>query len=148
MAISPALLKAKQQWCIKVVNTAKANLLRFGKVNTGALRDSIRFNITPKGNIRFFFLQYGIFVESGRRAGAKQPPINPILKWIEQRGIVPDEGTSKRSLAFLIARSIGEKGIRPTPFMKAAVKQQKVGLSRQLAKEIAKTVVMDFKKSK
>jgi hypothetical protein len=148
MAISPALLKAKQQWCIKVINTAKANLLRFGKVNTGALRDSIRFNITPKGNIRFFFLQYGIFVESGRRAGAKQPPINPILKWIEQRGIVPDEGTSKRSLAFLIARSIGEKGIRPTPFMKAAVKQQKVGLSRQLAKEIAKTVVMDFKKTK
>jgi len=148
MAISPALLKAKQQWCIKVINTAKANLLRFGKVNTGALRDSIRFNITPKGNIRFFFLQYGIFVESGRRAGAKQPPINPILKWIEQRGIVPDEGTSKRSLAFLIARSIGEKGIRPTPFMKAAVKQQKVGLSKQLAKEIAKTVVMDFKKTK
>jgi hypothetical protein len=148
MAISPALLKAKQQWCIKVVNTAKANLLRFGKVNTGALRDSIRFNITPKGNIRFFFLQYGIFVESGRRAGAKQPPINPILKWIEERGITPDEGTSKRSLAFLIARSIGEKGIRPTPFMKAAVKQQKVGLSKQLAKEIAKTVVMDFKKTK
>jgi hypothetical protein len=148
MAISPALLKAKQQWCIKVINTAKANLLRFGKVNTGALRDSIRFNITPKGNIRFFFLQYGIFVESGRRAGAKQPPINPILKWIEERGITPDEGTSKRSLAFLIARSIGEKGIRPTPFMKAAVKQQKVGLSKQLAKEIAKTVVMDFKKTK
>jgi hypothetical protein len=148
MAISPALLKAKQQWCIKVVNTAKANLLRFGKVNTGALRDSIRFNITPNGNIRFFFLQYGIYVESGRRAGAKQPPINPILKWIEERGITPDEGTSKRSLAFLIARSIGEKGIRPTPFMKAAVKQQKVGLSKQLAKEIAKTVVMDFKKTK
>ena len=148
MAISPALLKAKQQWCIKVINTANANLLRFGKINTGALRDSIRFNITPKGNIRFFYLQYGVYVESGRRPGAKQPPVNPILKWIEQRGIVPDEGTSKRSLAFLIARSIGEKGIRPTPFMKAAVKQQKVGLSRQLAKEIAKTVVMDFKKTK
>jgi hypothetical protein len=32
--------------------------------------------------------------------------------------------------------------------MRAAIKQQKVGLSKQLAKEIAKTVVMDFKKSK
>ena len=148
MAISQALLKVKQQWCIRVVNTAKANLLRFGKINTGALRDSIRFNITPKGNIRFFYLQYGVYVESGRRAGAKQPPTKPILQWIEQRGITPDKGTSKRSLAYVIARSIGEKGIRPTPFMMAAIKQQKVGLSKQLAKEIAKTVVMDFKKTK
>ena len=148
MAISQALLKLKQQWCIKVVNTAKANLLRFGKINTGALRDSIRFNITPKGNIRFFYLQYGAYVESGRRPGAKQPPTKPILQWIEQRGITPDEGISKRSLAFIIARSIGEKGIRPTPFMKAAIKQQKIGLSNQLAKEIAKTVIINFKKSK
>ena len=148
MAISQALLKLKQQWCIKVVNAAKANLLRFGKINTGALRDSIRFNITPKGNIRFFYLQYGVYVESGRRAGARQPPTKPILQWIEQRGITPDKGTSKRSLAYIIARSIGEKGIKPTPFMRAAIKQQKVGLSKQLAKEIAKTVVMDFKKSK
>jgi len=148
MAISQALLKLKQQWCIKVVNAAKANLLRFGKINTGALRDSIRFNITPKGNIRFFYLQYGVYVESGRRAGARQPPTKPILQWIEQRGITPDKGTSKRSLAYIIARSIGEKGIKPTPFMRAAIKQQKVGLSKQLAKEIAKTVVMDFNKSK
>ena len=148
MAISQVLYRLKQQWCIKVVNTAKANLLRFGKINTGALRDSIRFNITPKGNIRFFYLQYGVYVESGRKPGDRQPPTKPILQWIEQRGITPDKGVSKRSLAFIIARSIGEKGIRPTPFMKAAIKQSKIGLSKQLAKEIAKTVVMDFKKSK
>ena len=148
MAISQALYRLKQQWCIKVVNTAKANLLRFGKINTGALRDSIRFNITPNGNIRFFYLQYGVYVESGRRPGDRPPPTKPILQWIEQRGITPDKGVSKRSLAFIIARSIGEKGIRPTPFMKAAIKQSKIGLSKQLAKEIAKTVVMDFKKSK
>jgi hypothetical protein len=148
MAISQALYKLKQQWCIKVVNAAKANLLRFGKINTGALRDSIRFNITPKGNIRFFYLQYGVYVELGRRPGDRPPPTKPILQWIEQRGITPDKGTSKRSLAYIIARSIGEKGIKPTPFMRAAIKQQKIGLSKQLAKEIAKTVVMDFKKSK
>ena len=46
------------------------------------------------------------YVESGRRAGAKPPPVAPIKEWARHKGI--DEG-----LAYPIAKSIGEKGIKP-----------------------------------
>lgn len=45
---------------------------------------------------------------TGRRPG-RFPPIDRILEWIKQRGIVPDD-ISERSLAFLIARKIARRG--------------------------------------
>ena len=47
------------------------------------------------------------YVDEGRRAGAKPPPIKPIKEWTRHKGI--PEG-----LAYPIAKSIGEKGIKPT----------------------------------
>lgn len=142
--INEDLYKFKQQWAIQVVNTAKANLLRFGKINTGRLRDSIRFIVTPAGNIRFFYVDYGKYVESGRRPNDRQPPINPILRWIEQKGITPRDGISKRSLAYIIARSIGEDGIRPAPFMTNAIKSEKKKLTNQLKKAIGNSIKKRF----
>ena len=145
MAINQDLYKAKQQWAIQVVNTAKANLLRYGKINTGDLSNSIRFVITPSGTIKFYYLKYGVFVELGRRAGDRQPPVNAILRWIQQRGITPDAGKSTRSLAFAIARSIGENGYPGVPFFRAAVKSEKKKLTGALKKAISKSIIKTFK---
>ena len=145
MAINQDLYQAKQQWCIQVVNAAKANLLRYGKINTGQLRDSIRFTISPNGNIRFFYLKYGVFVELGRRAGDRQPPINPILRWIRERGISPRDGQSDRSLAFAIAKSIGDNGYRGVPFFRAAIRSEKKKLTASLKKAISKSIIKTFK---
>ena len=48
------------------------------------------------------------FLENGRRPG-KRPPTSVIRQWIDDKGIIPD-GISKDSLAFLIARRMGEEG--------------------------------------
>lgn len=53
-------------------------------------------------------LDYTEMLEDGRKPG-KRPPVEIIEKWIEDKGIVPRDITVS-SLAFLIARKIGEKG--------------------------------------
>jgi len=54
---------------------------------------------------------HSLFVDQGRNAG-KRPPISAILKWIDDKRIVPTD-ISKPSLAFLIARKIGNEGWKP-----------------------------------
>lgn len=55
---------------------------------------------------------YLVFIESGRRAGAKFPPVEPIVRWAKKRGIPTDNST-----IFLIRRAISRDGIKPRPFL-------------------------------
>ena len=55
---------------------------------------------------------YLVFIESGRRAGAKFPPVEPIVRWARQRGIPTDNST-----IYLIRRAISRDGIKPRPFL-------------------------------
>lgn len=52
------------------------------------------------------------FIESGRRKGAKFPPVEPIVRWARKKGIPTDNST-----IFLIRRAISREGIRPRPIM-------------------------------
>ena len=55
---------------------------------------------------------YLTYIESGRRAGAKFPPVAPIVAWAKKRGIPTDNST-----IYLIRRAISRDGIAPRPFM-------------------------------
>ena len=48
------------------------------------------------------------YVESGRRAGAKPPPVAPIKQWIKDKGLGLPEGA-----AYGVAKNIGKRGIKP-----------------------------------
>lgn len=74
---------------------------------SGKLAESLRYEATET-TLKVFCLDYVYYLEFGRGKG-KRPPKDAILKWIDDKGITPD-GISKESLAFLIARSIGENG--------------------------------------
>lgn len=58
--------------------------------------------LTIEGN------DYIYYLENGRKPG-KRPPIKVIRQWIDDKGITPKD-ISKDSLAYLIARRIGEEG--------------------------------------
>lgn len=70
--------------------------------------------VKASGNIVIELLlnDYVQYIESGRKAGSKFPPIKPIVQWAKKRGIKTDNST-----IFLIRRAIAEDGIKPRPFM-------------------------------
>lgn len=80
----------------------------FGVVNaSGKLKDSIRYDIKG-GVLRVYGLGYIYWLSEGRKPGGR-PPSNVIEQWIKDKGLIV-EGITVKSLAFLIARKIGEKG--------------------------------------
>lgn len=145
-------LRALNEWAQDVVNNAKSKLMASGKSATGVLYNSINYKIVnrPYGpTILFAYEDYGQYVESGRRIGARFPPPGPILQWIKARGI---RGRDKRgrfikdkSLVFLIQRAISRDGIKPFPFYKDAVGAAIKDLGPELAKIIGIAIKENIK---
>ena len=95
---------------------------------------------------------YWKYIEYGRRKGAKFPPIDVIRTWIKKRNIVPRPMKLKsgktivprqESLAFLIARSISQKGIQARPFFKTAADR----MLEKFKSEIEDAIVLDIEET-
>ena len=125
----------------QVVNRAKANL---GKEKGGgtALGGSIRYELTKEFTVKFFMASYGKFLDKGVsgteqqrsftnqdgqkekspfRYTTKQPPTGIIDRWVVRKGLKGSrdkEGRfiKRKSMVFLIARSIKRKGIKGLSF--------------------------------
>ena len=61
---------------------------------------------------------YYVYVEGGRSAGAKWPPVNAIADWAARKGLPTNNG-----FIYLVCRSIVEHGIAPRPFMDEAMEE-------------------------
>ena len=85
-------------------------------INTIAPNSNIFKDMYAKasGNIVIELLlnNYVQYIESGRKAGSKFPPIQPIAEWAKKK-----LGKEDNSTIFLIRRAIAEDGIKPRPFM-------------------------------
>ena len=103
----------------QIANSYRNELTQQGKVASGRLRDfTVEVVQDDKWfNIVFNLEHYWKYVENGRKPG-KFPPINAIMKWIRVKPIVPHPMNNRvpttKQLAFLIARSIAQNGIKPT----------------------------------
>lgn len=98
------------------VDTMRNILISNGKDASGELIRSLSYQITYEEtdiDIEFSMVDYGQFVDKGRKPG-KQPPISSISKWLAIKGI-------PQKFAFPIARKIGLKGIKPTPFFDSTI---------------------------
>ena len=69
---------------------------------------------TNDGDLVFDIIlnDYIQYIESGRRKGAKFPPVEPIVEWCRKKGIPTDNST-----VFLIRRAISRDGIKPRPIL-------------------------------
>lgn len=117
-----------------LVSALQNSLREVDRISSAKLYQSIEVDIERFGRKITFELKmedYWKFVDEGRKAGGKMPPIDAILKFINFRRIKPintkkikgDRKTKKikkdkanRQLAYLIARKIQKKGIKPTNF--------------------------------
>ena len=111
---TPNLRKQLEILGVDIIGFITKILAENDKQVTGNLIKSLDFKIIK--DIDGLFLQilaapYFKYVDEGRKPG-KMPPTKPIQKWVNRRGIVI-KGQSSAQTAFVIARSIGKKGIKP-----------------------------------
>ena len=151
----------------QVVNRAKGNLQKTKGGGTN-LEKSLSFKVITDADgftVQFFMDSYGTFVDKGvsgtdvRRSfkdykgrtisspykyTTKQPPSRVLDKWIVKKGIAPrdEKGRfmSRKSISFLIARSIKSKGIQGISFFQ---KPLMLGL-KQFGKEMLGAVKDDI----
>jgi hypothetical protein len=131
--------KAEQQIILEqfrdyVIQQARSNLSRLQKNSSRKLYDSITSEIKAMPNsLRLYFdmEDYGFYQDKGvsgtkRKYDTpfsytnKMPPPKAFDKWIVKKGIAPRKKdgkfTTRKGLQFAIARSIFEKGIKPSLF--------------------------------
>lgn len=78
--------------------------------------DKIEIKQTSNG-IVLTYPEYFIYIDSGRKKGSRPPSTRVIMRWLDDKRISTPFGMSRRSFAYIIARSIGRDGIRPRPFL-------------------------------
>lgn len=99
---------------------------------SGALRDfSTEVTFDGRYFSVFFNLQeYWKYVENGRAAGNKFPPIDDIKRWIEIKPVVPRAVNGKvpslNQLAYLISRKIAREGIEPRNILSQSLDKSEV----------------------
>ena len=151
----------------QVVNRAKGNLQKTKGGGTN-LEKSLSFKVITDADgftVQFFMDSYGTFVDKGvsgtkvkrsfkdykgrtisspYKYTTKQPPSRVLDKWIVKKGIAPrdEKGRfmSRKSISFLIARSIKRKGIQGISFFQ---KPLMLGL-KQFGKEMLGAVKDDI----
>jgi hypothetical protein len=131
--ISPALLslpqrlirtieRAHEQSARETVNEIRQQIIGVGATASFSLLRSVDKQFEDRGAVKAWLagsdLPYAPFVEYGRKPG-KQPPVDAIVRWIAQKPV--DIGDRDiRSVAFMIARKIGKRGVKGRfPFKKA-----------------------------
>jgi|TARA_R100000084_G_scaffold53427_1_gene22442 hypothetical protein len=147
----------------QVVKESKAILQR--QKGKTALASSIKTTVTtdPNGySVKFYMADYGTFVDKGvsgnktkrsftnykgqnesspYRYTNKQPPSGILDKWSVRKGIAPRDEKGRfikrKSLIFLIARSIKSKGIQGISFF-----QKPLGINY---KDLQKNLLKEFK---
>ncbi len=82
---------------------------------------------------------YGRVVRGGRRAGAKRPPVDALIAWVQKVLGVPVGRV--RAVAFLVARKIGIKGIEPNLYHLRTIREIRVPL-RRAVNEIGRRVTI------
>lgn len=113
----------------KTVQNMQNHIKRAGKFNTGQLYRSVGWK-PVQGGIEFYVkAPYSQYVLQGRRKGAKQPPKKAIQQWLltphGQRAFANMRKKYKKltydGAAFIVCRSISEKGIKPVDFYNPAL---------------------------
>jgi len=136
-----------------VITQSKANLTRGKKNSSKALYNSLDYdlNVSPNSfSMSFLMEDYGVFQDKGVSGIKKKyntpysytnkmPPPSKMDKWIVRKGLKGVRGKdgkfiSRKSLQFMIARSIYNNGIKPSLFFTKPFKKAFTNLDKDIIK--------------
>jgi hypothetical protein len=136
-----------REMCDAIIEKAQQNLGAFrsirGKrrrrVSSGLLKKSLDYKLRMASagpSVKFGAKgkagQYFDVIEQGRRPNKRMPPVDAIMRWIDEKpvrlqkkggGFIKATPQAKRAAAYLIARSIAKKGIEGIYYYEEAIKQ-------------------------
>lgn len=125
----------------------KQRLIDDGHEATGELINSIKTVVGRESSmykIDGFMAKQGVFIISGRSAGAKGVPIDALVKWIENKNF-SDGIKSTRGLAFAIQTSIKKKGIKPNDFIGKSFDANRVFIGNSLHQAVSDQMHISIK---
>ena len=147
MEISKIIMEFSKDIMALVRMVMESNVGINSKVGVNTLVNSniyktLSVKATNDGDLVFDIIlnDYLVFIESGRRKGAKMPPVEPIVRWCKQKGIPTDNST-----IYLIRRAISRDGIKARPFMAHVMEE----LDREwdgVADEIFNVIIQEIDK--
>ena len=103
--------------------------------------------------VKLSLADYWVYVEKGRRAGGKFPPVSAIERWIEVKPVLPRPMSNgklptNKQLAYLIGRKIAIEGISPKPLLQRSVddvwNNMREFISEALAKDLKKEINIEL----
>ena len=133
-----------------VISQSRANLTRQKKNSSKELYNSLDSEVNVSANsfsLSFLMAEYGVFQDKGVSGvkkkyntkyayTTKMPPPSKMDKWIVKKGIAPrgkdGKFISRKSLQFMIARSIFNNGIKPSLFFTKPFEKAFKGLNKDL----------------
>ena len=135
-----------------VIQQSRTNLTKNKKNSSKSLYNSLDFKykaVSEGIGIQFLMDEYGLYQDKGVSGKKKKyntpfsykdkmPPSSALDKWSVRKGIAPRDKSGKfiprKSINFLIARSIYNKGIKPSLFFTKPFEKAYKDLPKDLVK--------------
>lgn len=151
--------KELQRFTDYVIKQARTNLTKAKKNSSKSLYDSLKGNVKVSKNsfeLGIEMEDYGIYQDkgvSGKKVkyntpysySTKMPPPTKLDKWIVRKGIAPrgkdGKFINRKSLQFAIAKSIFNKGIKPSLFLTKPFEQAFKNLPNDLVEKFGLEVL-------
>lgn len=123
---------------IQMLGESAKKLRDNGSVATSFLVNSGKVKKYDKGYTVGYSASYAYIVEFGRKIGT-MPPVSSLIPWVKKKLRINDPKKQKQ-VAFLIARSIMQNGIKPKPFFYPAYEKAIKGISVRIINAVNKAL--------
>ena len=153
-----ALNELRAKYVLELTNSLTEKNL----ISSGKLGESLKLPVQPKVKVfgQIYRLQiemedYGINVDEGRQPG-KGLPVGVLENWLRYPNTLSkvtgqDKQLSdyeRKSLAYVINRSIKRKGIKPKNWIKPAVEKANRNISNVIEAAVAEDIELTFEEIK
>ena len=123
---------------IDMLGESAKTLRKNNSIATSFLINSGKVQEYDKGYTVGYSASYAYIVEFGRKIGT-MPPVSALIPWVKKKLRI-NKPKQQKQVAFLIARSIMQNGIKPKPFFYPAYEKAIKGISGRIINAVNKAL--------